>query len=106
MDAIRQPSDAFVTTRWTRVLSARGGTPEAGEALSGLCAAYYSPVHAFIRRATRHEEDARDLTQEFFSRILARQGLDNVEQSGNPAVFQFSQGGISNRDVRFIRVNA
>ena len=73
-------SAAFVTTQWTRVLEARGDSPEAKAALSELCAAYYAPVFAFIRRNARDEEAARDLTQEFFSRLLARQGLDSVEQ--------------------------
>lgn len=70
---------AFVTTQWTRVLEARGDSPEAQAALGELCAAYYAPVLAFIRRTARNEEVARDLTQEFFTRLLARHGLDTVE---------------------------
>lgn len=73
-------NNAFVTTQWTRVLEARGDSPEAKEALSELCAAYYAPVLAFIRRNSRDEDAARDLTQEFFARLLARQGVDSVEQ--------------------------
>ena len=70
---------AFVTTQWTRVLEARGNSPEAKAALSDLCAAYYSPVFAFIRRSAPDEETARDLTQEFFARLLARHGIDSVD---------------------------
>jgi RNA polymerase sigma-70 factor (ECF subfamily) len=70
----------FLTTHWTRVLSARGDSPEAKAALSELCGAYYAPVFAFIKFAVRDEEEARDLTQEFFARQLSRQGLDTVEQ--------------------------
>ena len=70
---------AFVTTRWTQVLSARGDSPEAHAALSDLCAAYYAPVLAFIRRSGRDEDAARDLAQGFFARLLARHGLDTVE---------------------------
>jgi RNA polymerase sigma-70 factor (ECF subfamily) len=69
----------FVTTHWTRVLEARGDSPEAQEALSDLCAAYYAPVLAFLRRSGRDEEAARDLAQEFFARLLTRRGLDTVE---------------------------
>jgi RNA polymerase sigma-70 factor (ECF subfamily) len=69
----------FATTHWTRVLEARGGSPEAKEALSELCAAYYEPVFAFIGRSVGKEDSARDLTQEFFARILARQGIDSVD---------------------------
>jgi RNA polymerase sigma-70 factor (ECF subfamily) len=70
----------FETTQWTRVLEARGGTPDAKAALSDLCAAYYAPVFAFIRRNAPNEDTARDLTQEFFARLLARRGIDHVER--------------------------
>jgi RNA polymerase sigma factor (sigma-70 family) len=70
----------FVTTQWTQVLQARGDSPAAKAALSDLCGAYYAPVFAFIRRMTRDEESARDLAQEFFARLLARHGLDTVDQ--------------------------
>lgn len=70
---------AFVTTRWTRVLEARGDSTEAKTALSDLCAAYYAPVFAFIRRNAPDEDSARDLTQEFFSRLLTRGGIDNAD---------------------------
>jgi RNA polymerase sigma-70 factor (ECF subfamily) len=69
----------FVTTRWTRVLEARGDSTEAKAALSDLCAAYYAPVFAFIRRNAPDEDSARDLTQEFFARLLARGGINNVD---------------------------
>jgi DNA-directed RNA polymerase specialized sigma24 family protein len=71
---------AFVTTHWTRVLEARGDTPDAQAALGELCTAYYAPVLAFIRRSGRADDASRDLTQEFFARLLARRGLDTVER--------------------------
>ena len=77
-ETIRAPA-AFVTTQWTRVLEARGDSPEAQAALGELCSAYYAPVLSFLRRTGRNEEVARDLTQEFFARLLARRGLDTVE---------------------------
>jgi len=70
---------AFVTTKWTQVLEARGDSPEAKGALSDLCAAYYAPVFAFIRREAPDEDSARDLTQEFFTRLLARHGIGAVD---------------------------
>jgi RNA polymerase sigma-70 factor (ECF subfamily) len=73
------PRAAFVTTQWTRVLEARGDSTEARAALSDLCAAYYAPVFAFIRQRVREEETAKDLTQEFFARLLERQGVGNVD---------------------------
>jgi RNA polymerase sigma-70 factor (ECF subfamily) len=73
------PGGIFVTTQWTQVLATRGDSPEARQALSDLCAAYYTPVFVLIRRATPNEEIARDLTQEFFARLLSRAGLGRVE---------------------------
>jgi RNA polymerase sigma-70 factor (ECF subfamily) len=70
---------AFVTTQWTQVLEARGASPDAQAALSELCASYYAPVFAFIRRTALNEDAARDLTQEFFARLLARQGIATVD---------------------------
>jgi RNA polymerase sigma-70 factor (ECF subfamily) len=69
---------AFRTTQWTRVLEARGNSPAAKAALSDLTAAYYAPVFAFIRHEV-DEQIAGDLTQEFFARLLARQGIDTVD---------------------------
>ncbi len=70
---------AFRTTQWTRVLAARGESAESQAALGELCGHYYEPVLAFIRRSGRDADAARELTQEFFARLLARQGLDTVE---------------------------
>ena len=72
-------AETFVTTQWTQVLEARGDSPEAKAALSDLCAAYYAPAFAFIRRNTPDPEQARDLTQEFFARLLGRQGIDGAD---------------------------
>jgi DNA-directed RNA polymerase specialized sigma24 family protein len=68
----------FATTRWTQVLSARGGSPEARAVLSELCEAYWTPVFRFIRCAGFGEDVARDLTQGFFTQLLARDGLDTL----------------------------
>lgn len=66
---------AFAATRWTLVLAARGESSEARAALSELCAAYWEPVFRFLRREGRTEDAARELTQEFFARLLAGQGI-------------------------------
>ena len=70
---------SFRETRWTQVLRARGETAEAKAALSELCEAYYASVFAFLRQDGREEDAARELTQEFFARLLAGHGLDTVE---------------------------
>jgi len=70
---------AFAETRWTLVLRARGESENSRAALSELCEAYYLPVLAFLRREGRDEDTARELAQEFFSRLLAQPHLGGVE---------------------------
>jgi RNA polymerase sigma-70 factor (ECF subfamily) len=77
--AASAPRPVFVTTRWTQVLRARGSTPEARQALGELCAAYYQPVFRFLRCDGRDEDAARELTQEFFARLLAGGGIGGVD---------------------------
>lgn len=76
----REPAGAFVTTQWTQVLAARGSTPEARQALSELCAAYYAPVVTFLRCSGNDEERARELAHEFFARLLEHGGLECLER--------------------------
>ena len=54
----------FHTTRWTLVRHATGHSAEGRQALSDLCAAYYKPVVAFMRREGFEEDAARDLAHE------------------------------------------
>lgn len=63
----------FHTTRWSLILSSLDGDSEDGrgrEALAQLCRIYWRPIFAFVWRRTRSQEDAQDLTQEFFLMIL------------------------------------
>jgi RNA polymerase sigma factor (sigma-70 family) len=70
---------AFATTRWTVVLAARqsDGTP-ARAALASLCATYWPPLYAYIRRQGASPPEAEDLTQEFFLHFLERDALQSV----------------------------
>ena len=72
-------ANRFAPTRWTLVLRARSGSDESKVALSELCGAYYAPVLAFLRREGRDEDVARELAQEFFSRLLGDPHLGGVE---------------------------
>jgi RNA polymerase sigma factor (sigma-70 family) len=70
----------FVATRWSVVLAARDRrSPQAAEALETLCANYWYPLYAFVRREGRSPHDAEDLTQAFFARLLDRHDLADVE---------------------------
>ena len=71
---------SFNTTRWTLVRHATGHTAEGRQALSDLCAAYYAPVVAFLRREGREEDGARELAHEFFREVLERPSLQNAAQ--------------------------
>lgn len=66
------PSEArFPTTHWGRVVAAGGrATPEATEALAGLCSDYWYPLYAFVRRKGSGPADAADAVQEYFVRLL------------------------------------
>ena len=69
----------FHTTRWTMVMRAKGEAPEARVALGDLCEAYWMPVYRFLKREGRNDDDSRELTQEFFSRLLAGSTLEKAD---------------------------
>ena len=69
----------FLTTRWTQVLEAKGESAHAQQALSELCAAYYGPVVAFLRREGRDEDAARELAHEFFAKVLEGRGFSSAD---------------------------
>jgi RNA polymerase sigma-70 factor (ECF subfamily) len=69
----------FATTHWSVVLAAANqSAPEAAAALERLCRTYWYPLYAYVRREGNGPEDAQDLTQEFFNRLLARNSLTQV----------------------------
>src|SRR2546428_12281386 len=71
---------AFATTHWSVVLAARGESTEARAALEKLCRTYWWPLYGFVRREGYKPEEAQDLTQAFFARLLERRDLANVRQ--------------------------
>lgn len=100
------PAAAFVTTRWTQVVAARGDSPEASQALSDLCAAYYAPVVVFLRREGRDEDAARELAHEFFERVLERSAFDGANpQRGRFRSYLLGalKHFLANRHVRELR---
>jgi RNA polymerase sigma factor (sigma-70 family) len=70
----------FPATRWTLVVAA--GDPqrkEARSALVDLCENYWYPLYAFLRRRGYPADQAQDLTQEFFVRVLEGKYLDRAD---------------------------
>ena len=62
------------------VLAARDGSPAAAKAaLQTLCTIYWRPLYSYVRRSGRSIEDAQDLTQSFFSRLLEKDYLRHVD---------------------------
>ena len=74
------PSPRFMTTRWTMILQAGGEGDQRAKAMEQFCSAYWYPVYAFIRRQGNEPEDAQDLTQGFFAKLLQKEWLSRVER--------------------------
>ncbi|MBL9128135.1 MAG: hypothetical protein JNL97_10830 [Verrucomicrobiales bacterium] len=76
----RGSGGVFATTCWSAVLQAGWESESARQALESLCRAYWFPVYALIRRRGFDVETARDFTQGFFVRFLARDGFARVRR--------------------------
>jgi RNA polymerase sigma factor (sigma-70 family) len=72
---------SFATTHWSLIVAAaKGSSPQARGALEALCASYWYPVYAFVRRRGEKAEDASDLTQGFFARLLEKEYLEDADR--------------------------
>src|SRR4051794_37007027 len=85
--AIPGPAKArFGTTCWSLVLTAGASTsPESREALGVLCQLYWYPVYAYVRRRGYRADEAEDLTQAFFARVLEK----HTVRDADPALGRF-----------------
>jgi RNA polymerase sigma factor (sigma-70 family) len=63
----------FATTHWSVVLSTgQSNSSQASEALEKLCRTYWPPLYSYVRRQGYGPEDAQDLTQAFFAKLLEK----------------------------------
>jgi RNA polymerase sigma factor (sigma-70 family) len=70
----------FPTTRWTLVVAASDPKrKEVRSALASLCENYWYPLYAYLRRRGYPADQAQDLTQEFFIRVLEGRYLDRAD---------------------------
>ncbi len=71
----------FPETRWSAVVAARSDDPaERRRALDTLLGAYWKPVYKYIRiRWNKTTDEAQDLTQEFFTRLIEKDYLDRYD---------------------------
>ena len=68
----------FATTHWSLVVAAKpdeASRTRARKALEELCRTYWYPLYAFVRYRGYSSDEAQDLTQSFFVRIIETRGL-------------------------------
>lgn len=89
------PRPHFRTTHWSLIAAAARQQSERStddelnadtshlappqDALQQLCQTYWYPVYSFLRRNGRNREDAEDLTQGFFTRLLDKRVLAEAD---------------------------
>jgi len=72
----------FRTTHWSLVVRAVDSTNASSDrALEQLCRTYWPAVYAFILRRGYSPEDAKDLTQGFFARLLEKEWLKMADSA-------------------------
>ena len=81
MALVTAPShdESFLTTHWSLVLRAGAvDSVSANAALATLCKSYWYPLYAFVRRKGVGPEDAEDVVQGFFARLLDKHALEQA----------------------------
>lgn len=69
----------FQATHWSAVLAAgQTQSPRAAVAMEELCRTYWYPLYTYVRRRGHAVEEAQDLTQEFFSRLIEKQWVSDA----------------------------
>ena len=76
----RRGKAEFETTKWTLVVSANGLSEDrARMALEELCRSYWYPLFVHVRGLGYSKEDAEDLVQSFFARMLEKNTLEDAD---------------------------
>lgn len=77
---VQHPEGRFATTRWS-VVAAAGDASGSGaaHALEELCQVYWPPLYSYLRRRGHGPEEAQDLTQGFFARLLETGGISTAD---------------------------
>jgi len=79
-DSMLRAGGRFATTRWSLVRGAADpGAPAARDARDELCRLYWPPVYAYLRRRVTSRDEARDLCQAFFARLVERDWLARAD---------------------------
>ena len=76
-----EPGRDFRTTHWSVVvLAGQAQSREADHALETLCRAYWYPLFAYLRHRGYEAHQAEDLTQAFFTQLLAKNYLASADR--------------------------
>jgi RNA polymerase sigma factor (sigma-70 family) len=75
------PGSGFPATRHSIIAAARSDdSAEKSRGLDAVTAAYWKPVYKYLRlRWSLNSDDAQDLTQEFFARLIEKDFLDGYD---------------------------
>jgi RNA polymerase sigma factor (sigma-70 family) len=71
---------SFPTTRWSLVFAVGGTSVSSGEALQSLCQIYWPPVYSYARYRGYSADQAEDLTQGFFTKLLEKNYVQQADQ--------------------------
>ena len=75
------PESSFETTQWSIVVKvASDQTTVSRKALATLCENYWRPLYAYVRRRGYPREEAQDLTQAFFTRLIEKNALTSANR--------------------------
>jgi RNA polymerase sigma-70 factor (ECF subfamily) len=70
------PGAKFASTNWSLVLAAGGrSSAEGAAAFDALCRLCWRPLYCYVRRRGFSTEDAQDLTQSFFARLMENESI-------------------------------
>lgn len=80
-DAPAPDPSAFPTTHWTLVQTVQGDdATAAARAMEELCKDYWYPIYAYLRRCGHAPQDAEDLTQGFFEKLVTEDAIKAARQ--------------------------
>jgi RNA polymerase sigma-70 factor (ECF subfamily) len=74
-------TDPFPPTNWSNVIGACKDDAKGQAALNVLCQNYWFSIYAFVRRRVNSPHDAEDLTQEYLTRLLSRDYIQQADQT-------------------------
>jgi len=75
------PRGRFAETRWSLVCSLQDAPePDRRRALDEFCDIYWYPLYLFARRKGYSAEDAKDVTQALFQKLLDGDGLQGLDR--------------------------